>query len=387
MSSTSTSNLQLRSNAGSPDYSRQHSNLPQILATHENFTAHHVMAIDEIKSEVKRVVPALSDDKYKGQCGKVAVVGGCTEYTGQPYFCAISALKVGVDISHIFCSLGAAPIIKGYSPEVFVHPYLMETSQYRPGELTEQIRVSVVLSAATEIEAWFSRLDCLVVGPGLGRDPLMLDVARAVILRAREALLPLVLDGDALFLVAREPELVKGYSQCLLTPNLNEFRRLASTMGVGLHGPNNDRIRKIHEVVIQLGGPTLVSKGPLDVVSDTQNVVVCSTTAGARRCSFQGDILAGALAAFVAWTRIFVQEASSNEEIILPEMNSMLLAGFGGCTVCRTASACTFQVKKRSMLAGDMVESLGTAVEMMFEMTGGNAGASQAMNEMATVRT
>jgi hypothetical protein len=39
------------------------------------------------------------------------------------------------------------------------------------------------------------------------------------------------------------------------------------------------------------------------------------------------------------------------------------------------------------MLAGDMVESLGTAVEMMFEMTGGNAGASQAMNEMATVRT
>ena len=86
------------------------------------------------------------------------------------------------------------------------------------------------------------------VGPGLGRDPLMLDVARAVILRAREARLPLVLDGDALFLVAREPQLVQGYASCLLTPNLNEFRRLASTMGVGLHGANNDRIRKIHEV-------------------------------------------------------------------------------------------------------------------------------------------
>ena len=38
----------------------------------------------------------------------------------------------------------------------------------------------------------------------------MLDVARAVILHAREAGVPLVLDGDALFLVAREPELVQG---------------------------------------------------------------------------------------------------------------------------------------------------------------------------------
>lgn len=68
------------------------------------------------------------------------------------------------------------------------------------------------------------RLDCLVVGPGLGRDPLLLDIARSVIQRARAAGLPLVLDGDGLFLVAREPALVEGYSQCILTPNLNEFR-------------------------------------------------------------------------------------------------------------------------------------------------------------------
>lgn len=44
----------------------------------------------------------------------------------------------------------------------------------------------------------------------VGRDPLLLDIARACIARARLAGLPLVLDGDALFLVAREPELVLG---------------------------------------------------------------------------------------------------------------------------------------------------------------------------------
>jgi ATP-dependent NAD(P)H-hydrate dehydratase len=47
----------------------------------------------------------------------------------------------------------------------------------------------------------------------------MLDVARAVILHAREADVPLVLDGDALFLVAREPELVQGEEYYPQRPN------------------------------------------------------------------------------------------------------------------------------------------------------------------------
>lgn len=33
-------------------------------------------------------------DKYKGQAGKIAVVGGCREYTGAPFFAAMAALKV-----------------------------------------------------------------------------------------------------------------------------------------------------------------------------------------------------------------------------------------------------------------------------------------------------
>jgi ATP-dependent NAD(P)H-hydrate dehydratase len=67
-----------------------------------------------------------------------------------------------------------------------------------------------VAEATAEVESWFNRLDCLVVGPGLGRDPLLLDIARSVILSAKAAKMPLVLDGDGLFLVAREPELVAG---------------------------------------------------------------------------------------------------------------------------------------------------------------------------------
>lgn len=34
----------------------------------------------------KRVVPVLTNDRHKGQCGRIGVFGGSIEYTGAPYF-------------------------------------------------------------------------------------------------------------------------------------------------------------------------------------------------------------------------------------------------------------------------------------------------------------
>lgn len=52
----------------------------------------------------KELVPPLSKGRHKGQAGRIGVFGGSLEYTGAPYFAAISALKVGADIVHVFCS-------------------------------------------------------------------------------------------------------------------------------------------------------------------------------------------------------------------------------------------------------------------------------------------
>ena len=65
--------------------------------------------------------PPLAPTGYKGQAGKVAVLGGCAEYTGAPFYAALSALKLGADLSHVFCDQQAAVPIKGYSPELIVH--------------------------------------------------------------------------------------------------------------------------------------------------------------------------------------------------------------------------------------------------------------------------
>lgn len=44
----------------------------------------------------------------------------------------------------------------------------------------------------------------------------------------------MVLDADGLYIVTKNLDLVKGYKNCILTPNKNEFARLAKQLDVDL---------------------------------------------------------------------------------------------------------------------------------------------------------
>ena len=83
---------------------------------------------------------------HKGQCGRICIFGGCIMYTGAPYFSAITALKTGADLVHVFCEREAGQVIKSYSPELIVHPVLD----------TEYVM--------EEIDQWLPRFHCVVIG-------------------------------------------------------------------------------------------------------------------------------------------------------------------------------------------------------------------------------
>lgn len=57
--------------------------------------------------------------------------------------------------------------------------------------------------AANNVSHWFNRLDAMVLGPGLGQDPLNQHCATEILRAARDSNLPLVLDADALYLVTK----------------------------------------------------------------------------------------------------------------------------------------------------------------------------------------
>jgi NAD(P)H-hydrate repair Nnr-like enzyme with NAD(P)H-hydrate dehydratase domain len=62
--------------------------------------------------------------------------------------------------------------------------------------------------------------------------------------RVRELGLPLIIDGSGLNFIATRLHLIKGYSNCILTPNIAELGRLAQGAGVQLEGPMSTQWQK-----------------------------------------------------------------------------------------------------------------------------------------------
>lgn len=328
--------------------------------------------LDSILPALRAIVPELSSSRHKGQAGKVAVVGGCREYTGAPYFSAISALKVGADLSHVFCTQGAATVIKSYSPELIVHPILEESHDVK-GEKKE-----VLEKVLLEIGKWLDRFDCLVIGPGLGRDPFLLDCVTEIIQHAKQKGIPLVIDGDGLFLITNNPELVCGYPLAILTPNINEHKRLAAKMtdrdGMGSTKwqdvTTEDLLDQLKGLAKEMGGLTIVQKGNTDHISDGASAFSSDFFGSPRRCGGQGDVLSGSIGVFMAWARDFYEKSGSSvAKMILEERlskNPAVVAAVAGSLLLRKAASEAFMQKKRSMVTTDIIEVLGNSMEDLF---------------------
>ncbi|KAM4558884.1 ATP-dependent (S)-NAD(P)H-hydrate dehydratase [Odontesthes bonariensis] len=297
---------------------------------------------DDILSLVKSTVPPLTSKKHKGQDGRIGIIGGCQDYTGAPYFAAISALKVGADLSHVFCTKDAATVIKSYSPELIVHPVLDSPN------------------AVEEIEKWLPRLHGLVVGPGLGREDFLLKTAKEIIERSKARDIPIVVDADGLWLVTQQPSVIQGYQKGILTPNFMEFTRLYEALH---HEPMNgrDRQRSVLQLSGAMGNLTLVLKGEQDLISDGSKVYSCSVEGSGRRCGGQGDLLSGSMGVLAHWAHA----ASAAGRI--RSVNPSVVAAFGACSLTRQCNSQAFQRHGRSTTTSDMIQEIGTAFRKLFE--------------------
>lgn len=325
--------------------------------------------------KLRAIMPELTAATHKGQAGKLLVVGGSPVYTGAPYFAAISALRVGLEWAAVLTVPEAAGPIKGYSPELMVHPTLRRDF------------------SLAEASALISRMDCVVIGNGLGLDEEILGATAKCFSALRSKGLPVVVDGDGVTLVSRQLDLIKNYPRAIITPNAMEFRRLWEAAFKGTAAPHFDlefdqeskRRLKAAEmtgaeakesaaagfVSFELSHPlvrdtaalakelgvTIVRKGPCDVISDGSVAILTAFPAAYKRCAGQGDVLAGSIAAFYTWASRAKPQGggtTSAENAI----SSSVLACFGGCLMTRLAARHAFEVKGRGLLASDMIESL-----------------------------
>uniref|UniRef100_A0A2A4ISC7 ATP-dependent (S)-NAD(P)H-hydrate dehydratase n=1 Tax=Heliothis virescens TaxID=7102 RepID=A0A2A4ISC7_HELVI len=287
---------------------------------------------------IKACIPPLDLSSHKGQAGRIGVIGGSLEYTGAPYFAAISALRVGADLSHIFCTRDSAVVIKSYSPELIVHPLLDWPN------------------AVQEISVWFERLHAIVIGPGLGRLKETLNVVTELIEVIREKRIPLLIDADGLFLITEKIHLLKDFmSPVILTPNKMEFERLCAKT----NGPSG---------LSQLGKyVTVFKKGQEDEVYSVDPAVQWKSNVGgsARRCGGQGDLLSGAIAIMMNWTlanKDKIEIETCGDKVLLASS----LSCYGASRLIRLCNEKAFAKKGRSMVASDMVEHIHESFEQLF---------------------
>ncbi|KAI3537074.1 carbohydrate kinase [Colletotrichum filicis] len=337
-------------------------------------------ATKDILSRVQRMIPPMLEKFHKGQLGRVAVLGGSVDYTGAPYFSAMASARLGCDMSHVICTPGAASVIKTYSPNLMVHPLMRQT----PSDAAE--------AAATDSEKisgpiidMLARLHVLVIGPGLGRDPLMQETVARVIRAARERSIPLVLDADALLVVQKDPGLVKGYELAVLTPNVVEFSRLCKALEVDEGkvkeqaggGGEEKETAKVEALARALEGVTIVQKGAKDFISNGRDTLVVDLQGGLKRSGGQGDTLTGSIATFLGWRHAYLEglwdrggETTKQDELVR-------LAAFGGSAITRECSRRAFLKKGRSLQASDLTDEVHGAFMTLFGEVDGNAGATK----------
>ncbi|KAG8090873.1 hypothetical protein GUJ93_ZPchr0011g28506 [Zizania palustris] len=308
----------------------------------------------DAEAVVRRITPPLDLARHKGQAGKIAVIGGCREYTGAPYFAAISALKIGADLSHVFCTRDAATVIKSYSPELIVHPILEESYSVSDGE-----RETISSKILIEVAKWMERFDCIVVGPGLGRDSFLLDCVSNIIRHARKANIPTVVDGDGLFLITNNLSLVEHNSLAILTPNVYEYKRLVQKV-LNCEVNEENASEQLIALCQNIGGITIMRKGKADLISDGKTITQVSTFGSPRRCGGQGDILSGSVAVFSSWAQHFLL---SNEHPTEKSANPMMLGCIAGSLLLRKAASLAFEKNKRSTVTTDIIGFLGKSLE------------------------
>ncbi|KAI3633829.1 hypothetical protein MIR68_008161 [Amoeboaphelidium protococcarum] len=317
---------------------------------------------------VRDLLPPLSDSLHKGQCGRIGIVGGCEEYTGAPYFCASMAFKLGVDLVYVFCDKSASTAIKSYSPDLIVLP-VIDVSK---GEEDEESLVS----SMAKINQWMEKFHCLVLGPGCGRSWMMQSVLVEVFKRAKELTIPMVIDADALYMIGKNLSLLQESENVVLAPNVMEFKRLCQA-AFGAEPMESVSSVKAIELARKLGEHvTVVEKAKSDVIAHYPNIEITRTSdeGSPRRVGGQGDLLSGAIAAFMAWGKLTldgtykdrpldfsnwrrfqhgVDLGNSKDDQLIP-----VVASQAACYVVRTFMQKAYLELGRSLLTSDVVNMI-----------------------------
>jgi hydroxyethylthiazole kinase-like uncharacterized protein yjeF len=218
--------------------------------------------------------------EHKGNAGKVLLIGGAPGMAGALMLSGSAALHLGA----------------GWTILEMLDP----TAAHAMPEQAELMVRLASFNAQEQLQA--TAPDVIAIGPGLGFSELARDWLIAAL---RYPKVPLVIDADALNLIADTPEylaLLKERNQAfpgmsILTPHPGEAANLLNTIAsdvqVNRLGAVSDLVKLTNSIVVLKGQHTLIA-------SPTHPAVQCAEGNPGMAVGGMGDVLTGTIAAIAA---------------------------------------------------------------------------------------
>jgi NAD(P)H-hydrate epimerase len=226
-------------------------------------------------------LPARAPEGHKGDFGRVLLVAGSRGMSGAAILSTTAALRGGAGLVRVAVPGEIQSIVAAGNPCYMTAALLCdEQGCLAPGAEAEVIR----LAAASDVVA---------AGPGLGQTPAVGAVVRALLTGTR---LPLVLDADALNVLAGQTEVLRGRAvPPILTPHPGEFARL---LGRDVSADPVER-RESAAAFAAAHGAVVLLKGHGTVITDGRRVYINTTGNPGMATGGSGDVLTGLIAALL----------------------------------------------------------------------------------------
>jgi NAD(P)H-hydrate epimerase len=205
---------------------------------------------------------------HKGHFGHVLVVGGDHGMSGAARMAGEAAARVGVGLVSIATRAAHASYMNIARPELMCHG----------------------IEGTEELAPLLERANVVALGPGLGRS----DWAKDLLDRALATDKPLVVDADALNLLAEAP---RARGHWVLTPHPGEAARL---LGRTTAEVEHDRFRAVDALRRRFGGVCVLKGAGTLIAGEDGAIALCTAGNPGMASGGMGDLLTGVIAGWLA---------------------------------------------------------------------------------------
>jgi NAD(P)H-hydrate epimerase len=231
-------------------------------------------------ADVAGWLPLRPVDALKGRFGHRVVIAGRVGRAGAAALAARAGVLAGAGLVTVATAPGAVAAVQAAVPEAMVDPLPADAD-------------GVVTGAG--LDGLLAKATAIAIGPGLGLGDGPARLLADLLARWHG---PLLVDADALTLLAGRPQAIAGRDAVtVLTPHPGELARL---LGTGTDAVTADRLAAARSAA-RAAGATVLAKGARTIVAEPDgHAVVNPTGCAGLATGGSGDVLAGVVGALLA---------------------------------------------------------------------------------------